>query len=138
MKWSKKTNDEIWAWERFSLLLPSSTHHHHHFLCCCCAAAAQRPTPSSKRSCSIAGARRHKRALDASSTNIDTKVIMMIEVWPTRHQSCYHQIWSQALTQLSYLILFEVGEKCFFVVNFTSSHDWDFTFNFKRLRQRWG
>ena len=116
--------------------------------CCCllhapssfifCAAAATTTTveeASRSRSAHVvAGTRRHKRALEASSANIVTKV-KMIEVC-NRHRTCDVQIWSQALTQLSYLILFEVGEKCFFVVNFTSSHDWDFTFNFKRLRQR--
>ena len=115
--------------------------------CCCllhapssfifCAAAATTTIVEASRSRSahvVAGTRRHKRALEASSAKIVTKV-KMIEVC-NRHRTCDVQIWSQALTQLSYLILFEVGEKCFFVVNFTSSHDWDFTFNFKRLRQR--
>ena len=117
--------------------------------CCCllhapssfifCAAAATitivEEASRSRSAHVVAGTRRHKRALDASSANIDTKV-MIIEVC-NRHRTCdLQKIWSQALTQLSYLILFEVGEKCFFVVNFTLSHDWDFTFNFKRLRQR--
>ena len=115
--------------------------------CCCllhtpssfifCAAAATTTIVEASRSRSahvVAGTRRHKRALKASSAKIVTKV-KMIEVC-NRHRTCDVQIWSQALTQLSYLILLEVGEKCFFVVNFTSSHDWDFTFNFKRLRQR--
>ena len=121
-----------------SLLLPPRRrrhHHHHHSLFCAAAAAIIIVEASRSRSAHVvAGTRRHKRALDASSANIDTKV-KMIEVC-NRHRTCDVQIWSQALTQLSYLILFAVGEKCFFVVNFTSSHDWDFTFNFKRLRQR--
>ena len=120
-----------------SLLLPPRRrrHHHHHSLFCAAAAAIIIVEASRSRSAHVvAGTRRHKRALDASSANTDTKV-KMIEVC-NRHRTCDVQIWSQALTQLSYLILLEVGEKCFFVVNFTSSHDWDFTFNFKRLRQR--
>jgi len=122
-----------------SLLLPPRRrrHHHHHSLFCAAAAAIIIVEASRSRSAHVvAGTRRHKRALDASSANTDTKV-KMIEVC-NRHRSCNFQIWSQALTQLSYLILFDVGEKCFFVVNFTSSHDWDFTFNFKRLRGRSG
>ena len=102
--------------------------------CCCllhapssfifCAAAATTTTiiveeASRSRSAHVvAGTRRHKRALDASSANTDTKV-KMIEVC-NRHRTCNLQIWSQALSQLSNLILSEVGEKCFFVVNFTS------------------
>ena len=121
-----------------SLLLPSRRrrHHHHHSLFCAAAAAAIIIVEASRsRSADVvAGTRRHKRALEASSAKIVTKE-KMIGVC-NRHRTCDVQIWSQALTQLSYLILFEVGEKCFFVVNFTSSHDWDFTFNFKRLRQR--
>ena len=115
-----------------SLLLPPRRHHHHHSLFC--AAAAIVEASRSRSAHVVAGTRRHKRALEASSAKIVTKV-KMIEVC-NRHRTCDVQIWSQALTQLSYLILFEVGEKCFFVVNFTSSHDWDFTSNFKRLRQR--
>jgi hypothetical protein len=122
-----------------SLLLPPRRrrHHHHHSLFCAAAAAIIIVIVEASRSRSahvVAGTRRHKRALEASSAKIVTKV-KMIEVC-NRHRTCDVQIWSQALTQLSYLILLEVGEKCFFVVNFTSSHDWDFTFNFKRLRQR--
>ena len=120
-----------------SLLLPPRRrrHHHHHSLFCAAAAAIIVEASSRSRSAPVvAGTRRHKRALKASSAKIVTKV-KMIEVC-NRHRTCDVQIWSQALTQLSYFILFEVGEKCFFVVNFTSSHDWDFTFNFKRLRQR--
>ena len=120
-----------------SLLLPPRRrrHHHHHSLFCAAAAAIIVEASSRSRSAHVvAGTRRHKRALEASSAKIVTKV-KMIEVC-NRHRTCDVQIWSQALTQLSYLILLEVGEKCFFVVNFTSSHDWDFTFNFKRLRQR--
>jgi hypothetical protein len=121
-----------------SLLLPPRRrrHHHHHSLFCAAAAAAIIVVEASRSRSAhvVAGTRRHKRALEASSAKIVTKV-KMIEVC-NRHRTCDVQIWSQALTQLSYLILFEVGEKCFFVVNFTSSHDWDFTFNFKRLRQR--
>jgi hypothetical protein len=120
-----------------SLLLPPRRrrHHHHHSLFCAAAAAIIVVEASRSRSAHVvAGTRRHKRALEASSAKIVTKV-KMIEVC-NRHRTCDVQIWSQALTQLSYLILLEVGEKCFFVVNFTSSHDWDFTFNFKRLRQR--
>jgi len=122
-----------------SLLLPPRRrrHHHHHSLFCAAAAAIIVEASSRSRSAHVvAGTRRHKRALEASSAKIVTKV-KMIEVC-NRHRTCDVQIWSQALTQLSYLILLEVGEKCFFVVNFTSSHDWDFTFNFKRLRQRSG
>ena len=103
----------------------------------CAAAATTTIVEEASRSRSahvVAGTRRHKRALEVSSAKIVTKV-KMIEVC-NRHRTCDVQIWSQALTQLSYLILFEVGGKCFFMVNFTSSHDWDFTFNFKRLRQR--
>jgi hypothetical protein len=121
-----------------SLLLPPRRrrHHHHHSLFCAAAAAIIIVEASSRSRSApvVAGTRRHKRALEASSAKIVTKV-KMIEVC-NRHRTCDVQIWSQALTQLSYLILLEVGEKCFFVVNFTSSHDWDFTFNFKRLRQR--
>ena len=121
-----------------SLLLPPRRrrhHHHHHSLFCAAAAAIIIVEASRSRSAHVvAGTRRHKRALEASSAKIVTKV-KMIEVC-NRHRTCDVQIWSQALTQLSYLILFEVGGKCFLVVNFTSSHDWDFTFNFKRLRQR--
>jgi len=120
-----------------SLLLPPRRrrHHHHHSLFCAAAAAIIVEASSRSRSAPVvAGTRRHKRALEASSAKIVTKV-KMIEVC-NRHRTCDVQIWSQALTQLSYLILFEVGGTCFFVVNFTSSHDWDFTFNFKRLRQR--
>ena len=121
-----------------SLLLPPRRrrHHHHHSLFCAAAAAIIVVVEASRSRSAhvVAGTRRHKRALEASSAKIVTKV-KMIEVC-NRHRTCDVQIWSQALTQLSYLILLEVGEKCFFVVNFTSSHDWDFTFNFKRLRQR--
>ena len=119
-----------------SLLLPPRRrrHHHHHSLFCAAAAAIIVEASRSRSAHVVAGTRRHKRALEASSAKIVTKV-KMIEVC-NRHRTCDVQIWSQALTQLSYLILLEVGEKCFFVVNFTSSHDWDFTFNFKRLRQR--
>jgi hypothetical protein len=121
-----------------SLLLPPRRrrHHHHHSLFCAAAAAIIIVEASSRSRSApvVAGTRRHKRALEASSAKIVTKV-KMIEVC-NRHRTCDVQIWSQALTQLSYLILFKVGEKCFFLVNFTSSHDWDVTFNFKRLRQR--
>ena len=115
-----------------SLLLPPRRrcHHHHHSLFCAAAAAIIIVEASRSRSAHVvAGTRRHKRALEASSAKIVTKVKMIEEVC-NRHRSCDVQIWSQALTQLSYLILLEAGEKCFFVVNFTSSHDWDFTFNF--------
>ena len=89
--------------------------------CCCllhapssfifCAAAATTTFVEASRSRSahvVAGTRRHKRALEASSAKIVTKV-KMIEVC-NRHRTCDVQIWSQALTQLSYLILFEVGK----------------------------
>ena len=96
--------------------------------CCCllhapssfifCAAAATttiiiEEASRSRSAHVVAGTRRHKRALDASSANTDTKV-KMIEVC-SRHRSCNLQIWSQALSQLSNLILSEVGEKCFFL-----------------------
>ena len=120
-----------------SLLLPPRRcrcHHHHSLFCAAAAAIIVEASSRSRSAPVVAGTRRHKRALEASSAKIVTKV-KMIEVC-NRHRTCDVQIWSQALTQLSYLNLFEVREKCFFVVNFTSSHDWDFTFNFKRLRQR--
>ena len=81
------------------------------FIFCAAAATTTIVEASRSRSAHVAGTRRHKRALDASSANIDTKV-KMIEVC-NRHRTCDIQIWSQALTQLSYLILFKVGENAF-------------------------
>ena len=78
-----------------SLLLPPRRrrHHHHHSLFC--AAAAIVEASRSRSAHVVAGTRRHKRALDASSANIDTKV-KMIEVC-NRHGTCDLQIWRQAV-----------------------------------------
>ena len=68
-----------------SLLLPPRRrrhHHHHHSLFCAAAAAAIIVVVEASRSRSahvVAGTRRHKRALEASSAKIVTKV-KMIEV----------------------------------------------------------
>ena len=61
-----------------SLLLPSRRrrHHHHHSLFCAAAAAAIIVVVEASRSRSahvVAGTRRHKRALEASSAKIVTK-----------------------------------------------------------------
>ena len=65
-----------------SLLLPPRRrrHHHHHSLFCAAAAAIIIVEASRSRSAHVvAGTRRHKRALEASSAKIVTKV-KMIEV----------------------------------------------------------